>query len=211
MAVTKYLNNDGLLYLWSLLKAKFADKVDKVEGKGLSANDFTDALETKLEGVASGAQVNVIEEVKVNNTALTVTDKAVSIANASTSGYGCTTLVSAVNSSSEEAAATPLAVKTAYDLANSKQDPATTLSGYGITDAYTKSEVDAKVTSAMHYKGSVATVANLPTTDNEVGDFYNVTATDENYAWTGSAWDVTGSIINLENITNAEIDAIVAS
>ena len=63
----------------------------------------------------------------------------------------------------------------------------------------------------MHYKGSVATVANLPTTDNEVGDFYNVTATDENYAWTGSAWDVTGSIINLENITNAEIDAIVAS
>jgi len=30
-------------------------KVDKVTGKGLSTNDFTDALETKLEGVAAGA------------------------------------------------------------------------------------------------------------------------------------------------------------
>ena len=30
-------------------------KVDKVSGKGLSANDFTDALKTKLEGIADGA------------------------------------------------------------------------------------------------------------------------------------------------------------
>lgn len=34
-------------------------KVDKITGKGLSANDFTDALKTKLDGIASGAEVNV--------------------------------------------------------------------------------------------------------------------------------------------------------
>lgn len=34
-------------------------KVDKVTGKGLSTNDFTDALETKLNGIAAGAEVNV--------------------------------------------------------------------------------------------------------------------------------------------------------
>ena len=34
-------------------------KVDKEGGKGLSANDFTDSLKTKLEGVESGAEVNV--------------------------------------------------------------------------------------------------------------------------------------------------------
>lgn len=34
-------------------------KVDKVEGKGLSTNDFTDALNTKLTGIEAGAQVNV--------------------------------------------------------------------------------------------------------------------------------------------------------
>ena len=34
-------------------------KVDKVEGKGLSENDFTDSLKSKLDGIASGAEVNV--------------------------------------------------------------------------------------------------------------------------------------------------------
>ena len=36
-----------------------ADKVDKVEGKGLSTNDFTDTLKTKLDNVEAGAEVNV--------------------------------------------------------------------------------------------------------------------------------------------------------
>ena len=35
------------------------NKVDKVSGKDLSSNDFTDALKTKLDNIASGAEVNV--------------------------------------------------------------------------------------------------------------------------------------------------------
>lgn len=85
-------------------------KVDKVEGKGLSENDFTNdyksqvdsntsarhthsnktildgtqqsfttALKSKLDGVASGAQVNVIETIEVNGTAQPVTSKTVDI------------------------------------------------------------------------------------------------------------------------------------
>lgn len=34
-------------------------KVDKVSGKGLSANDFTDTYKNKLDGIANGAEVNV--------------------------------------------------------------------------------------------------------------------------------------------------------
>lgn len=34
-------------------------KVDKVTGKDLSTNDFTDTLKSKLDGIASGAEVNV--------------------------------------------------------------------------------------------------------------------------------------------------------
>lgn len=34
-------------------------KVDKVSGKGLSTNDFTDDLKNKLDGIATGAEVNV--------------------------------------------------------------------------------------------------------------------------------------------------------
>lgn len=78
-------------------------------------------------------------------------------------------------------------------------------------DAYTKSEIDTKLTGGMHYKGSVQTVADLPASGNEIGDFYNVIATGENYAWDGSAWDQTGSMVDLQPITNAEIDTIVAS
>ena len=33
-------------------------KVDKVSGKGLSTNDLTDALKTKLDGISAGAEVN---------------------------------------------------------------------------------------------------------------------------------------------------------
>ena len=39
-------------------------KVDKVTGKGLSANDYTNTEKTKLAGIAEGAQVNTITGVK---------------------------------------------------------------------------------------------------------------------------------------------------
>lgn len=53
--------------------------VAKEAGKGLSTEDYTTAEKTKLGGIAAGAQVNVIETVKVNGTALTPQDKAVNI------------------------------------------------------------------------------------------------------------------------------------
>ena len=37
------------------------DKVDKVSGKGLSQNDFTDALKTKLDGIAAGATAVTVD------------------------------------------------------------------------------------------------------------------------------------------------------
>ena len=41
------------------VETALADKVDVVSGKGLSANDFTDTLKSKLDNIASGAEVNV--------------------------------------------------------------------------------------------------------------------------------------------------------
>ena len=41
-----------------------SDKVDKVTGKGLSTNDFTNALKDKLNGIEPGAQVNAVTGVK---------------------------------------------------------------------------------------------------------------------------------------------------
>ena len=55
------------------------NKVDKEAGKGLSENDYTTAEKNKLGGIADGAEVNVLEAVKVNGTALPVSNKAVNI------------------------------------------------------------------------------------------------------------------------------------
>ena len=54
--MAKFLDNNGLIYLWSKIKEKF---VAKETGKGLSTNDFTTELKNKLDGIAAGAQVNV--------------------------------------------------------------------------------------------------------------------------------------------------------
>ena len=61
--MSKYLDDDGLLYLWQKIKNVFAtkdalnDKVDKVTGKGLSTNDYTTAEKNKLAGVSITSNV----------------------------------------------------------------------------------------------------------------------------------------------------------
>ena len=48
--------------------AALNNKVDKVDGKGLSTNDFTNAYKTKLDGIATGAEVNVQSDWNVTDT-----------------------------------------------------------------------------------------------------------------------------------------------
>lgn len=56
--MSKFLDENGLLYFWQQLKTILSNKVDKETGKGLSTNDFTTAEKNKLNGIATGAQVN---------------------------------------------------------------------------------------------------------------------------------------------------------
>lgn len=106
------------------------------------------------------------------------------------------------------------AINDAIDsLNNSKADKATTLAGYGIADAYTKTEVDSEIQSAVtglyDYKGSVQTYANLPS-GAEVGDVYNVvqeyqnTPAGTNYAWNGTAWDPLGGEVDLSGYSTKD-------
>lgn len=116
-------------------------KVDKVAGKGLSTNDLTNELKSNYDAAythsqiahaPADAQANIIESVKVNGTALTITGKAVDITvptdNASlTNGAG---------------------YLVASDIVN-KADKSTTLAGYGIADAYTTVQTDTAIANAM--------------------------------------------------------------
>ena len=87
---------------------------------------------------------------------------------------------------------------------NGKANKATTLIGYGITNAYTKEEVDAKASSFMKYKGQVDTTNKLPSEPN-VGDVYNVKSTGANYCWNGESWDKLSEDIDLSGyLTKSE-------
>lgn len=74
-----------------------AGKVNTEEGKGLSANDFTDTLLEKLNGIEAGAEVNVIESISLNNVPLEISGKAVNIPIATVDALGVVQSTAAEN------------------------------------------------------------------------------------------------------------------
>lgn len=74
-----------------------AGKVDTEEGKGLSANDFTDTLLEKLNGIEAGAEVNVIESISLNSVPLEISGKAVNISIATVDALGVVQSTAAEN------------------------------------------------------------------------------------------------------------------
>lgn len=61
-----------------------------------------------------------------------------------------------------------------------------------------------QLTSVMTYKGTVASESALPKSDQSIGDVYNVTDTNMNYAWDGSKWDQLGSTVDLSGYLKTE-------
>ena len=61
--------------------------VTKETGKGLSSNDFTTTLLNKLNGIASGAQVNVLEGISINGSNLPISGKVAIITGLATETF----------------------------------------------------------------------------------------------------------------------------
>lgn len=228
-------------------------------------NNYTTAEKNKLSGIASGAEVNKIDLIKVNGTSQTITSKAVDIAVPTktsdiTNDSGFITIAD-VPEGAAASSTTPKMDGTAAvgtEVAFARGDhvhpkdttkanlasptftgtPAapTAAAGTNTTqiatcafvttavstkansaDVYTKTEIDTKLTGALHYKGTKATVAALPSSGNVTGDMWHVTETGGEYAWNGSAWEEMGSEIDLSGYvedsdlglaTTSEIDAL---
>ena len=68
-----------------------------------------------------------------------------------------------------------------------------------------KTYVDSALSSALVYKGTVKTYANLPVASQKVGDVYNIAQDDsahkikagDNVAWDGRVWDVLAGTVDL--------------
>lgn len=73
-------------------------------------------------------------------------------------------------------------------------------------------DIKSSISSVYNYKGSVNTLADLPTTDVKVGDVYNVgtSADGPNYAWNGTEWDMLGGAVDLSGYyTKTEVDTAI--
>ncbi len=153
-------------------------KVDKVEGKVLSSNDYTTAEKEKLAGLSNYDDTDIKASIATKANSADV--------------YSKTDMDTKLGLKADKSA-----LDTLTETVSGKANTATTLAGYGIADAYTKTEVDAKVSSVYKYKGSVANESALPTEGQVVGDVYNLEDTGMNVAWTGEGWDNLGSVIDL--------------
>lgn len=191
MATKKYVGENALLYFWGKIKTLVATKVDKVEGKGLSTNDYTTEEKTKLSGIDTGAEVNVIESVVINGTTATITNKTASV-NIS-AGSIDTISVNGTNVPADQNKNVNIAVPTKVsDITNDSgfitginSNDVTTALGYTPYNATNPSGyqnatevqalIDASVVTVYKAKGSVA-FASLPSlvAANE-GNVYNVT------------------------------------
>ena len=192
----------------------------------MSASD-----KSKLDGLEAGAEVNVIETVKVNGSALTPdnnkavdvliaegsTDKAISVNGAAVAVHGLGTASTEDVAASIADSGTGLTTSDqVYDFVEGKivasvtdGDTTHVPTGDAVADA-----IAAAVSSAYVYKGSVAVEADLPSSGQTTGDVYNIVAQSSygeagmNVAWNGSAWDALGGSIIMTAMTAAEIEAI---
>ena len=101
---------------------------------------------------------------------------------------------------------------------DNKADRAITLDGYGIKNAYTKAQIDEMYTSALKYRGSYNSFAELESavTSNlihpMIGDVYNIRTAGgvdvdgteikagDNVIYNGSGWDNCGGIFDTSNL-----------
>lgn len=114
------------------------------------------AMAAKLNGISEGANnytlpaatASVLGGVKIGSN-ININSDVISVNNASTTQKGVVQLIDSPVTEDYTKAPTAAAMKRTWELASGKQNPETTLSGYGITDAYTKTEVDNKITEAV--------------------------------------------------------------
>jgi putative intracellular protease/amidase len=62
MADKQFLDTDGIIVLYSKIKELLKSKVNVVDGKTLSSNDYTAEDKAKLMNIEAGAQKNVVSD-----------------------------------------------------------------------------------------------------------------------------------------------------
>lgn len=188
---TKYLDDNGLLYFWQKIKAKF---VAQETGKGLSTNDYTTTEKNKLAGIASGAEVNV-----QSNWTQTTTTADDFIKNKPTLGDAAAKDV--VTSISADSANLPTVTAV-------KNYVATVVSGATAFQGTAPTSF-APTNYKAGYYWVIGTAGTYAGQTCEAGDM--IFAIADGTAYSASDFDVVQTNLDITSITNGDIDTIVAS
>ena len=198
------LDSNGLLYFLQRIKTIFTGMfVEKETGKGLSTNDYTTAEKTKLNGIATGAEANVIEGVTLFGSDASITNKKAVLTGvaplASPAFTGTPTVPTADTATNTTQAASTAFVKNAI---------AAALSG--------QLELHFSFLQALPQSGVEGTFYFIPAENSETGvdewEEYVWNATDEQFERVGAATlDLTDyfNTTNLPAITNSQIETIL--
>ena len=238
--MAKYLDNDGLIYLWSKIKNLFSGKVDKEAGKGLSTNDYTTAEKNKLAGISSGAEANVQSNWNESSTTSDayIQNKPTKLSQFTNDGNGTSGSSFATKTYVDKNGGKIDVIKvngTAQGIVNKSVNITVPTKTSGLTNDsnfQNQSQVQALINSSLEGITGIdfQVVSNLPSS-GEKGIIYLISNGGDSpnvydeYIWVTSgssssfekigttAVDLSGywSKTELVSITNAEIDSVVAS
>lgn len=215
--VNQYLDLAGLTAYNAKVQSKIDKKADAVAGKQLSDENYTSAEKEKL-GQLKNYILPVSSTSTLGGVIIETTEDPVPTKTAIKADGTGKAFVDWSDAPSASATTPGLAkIGTGLKVNESgaiEIDP-TTAPAHEVnwSDIQGKPDVAVKsdLTALYKYKGSVASVSDLPTEGNEVGFVYNVEDTGMNYGWTGSAWDALGQIFTINAISSEQIDALFAN
>lgn len=190
------------------ISANVSNKVDRVSGKGLSTNDFTNTSKQKLSGIEEGAEVNVQSNWDEQDTSSDAYIQNKPDIYLKSQTYNKTEIDQKIQTEENRALNAEGNLQNQIDNLNqNKANKATTLSGYNITDAYTKTEIDQKTGSPNGFatldNSGIVPSSQLPSYVDDVleynsinnfprpgesGKIYVDTTTDLTYRWSGSTY-----------------------
>lgn len=211
MANKKYQDSNGVLYLLQLLKSQFDTKVDKVDGKGLSTNDYTTEEKNKLTNIE--AQAN---KTTINNT---LTSDSTTDALSAAQGKALKTRIDEVEQEIEQAGGGDM-LRSTYDQdMDGVVDNAKALEGHGASYFAKTTALDDKLDTdgdgssvtatftAAGSRGNITSGDTLGVIFGKLAKWFNDLKT---VAFTGNYSDLTNKP-TIPTVTNDLTDALKAN
>lgn len=229
MAKINFVTKDNLLYVWQKIKLLLSNKVDKVEGKGLSTNDLTDELKNKILNAGDSSFSGNYNDL-TNKPDLTIYETKTGVATAIADFISESDIDVKITNATKDMATTGDVTNTiTTSLVNYYTKTQTNTAITNATkDLATKTSVTTSINNAVKdiVSFNYSVVASLPATGNK-GTIYLISNNGsgnniyDEYIYVNNKFEKIGTTeidlssyvkaIDLVAITNEEIDEIFAS